>query len=262
MRIATWNVNSIRPRLPRLLALLDREQPDIVCLQETKVTDDAFPMMELSAAGYEAVVNGQKPFNGVAILSKEPAKEIARTFPGNPLPDDARLIAAKVGDVNVVSVYVINGRSVADPMYQNKLAFLTHLRAFLADTFDPSEQVVVAGDFNVCSDERDVWAPAAWEGQCHFTPAERDAVAALRDWGLVDLFRIHTTEGGIFSWWDYRAGAFHKRQGLRIDLILGTAPLAQRCSEVRIDREGRKPSTGEGAPSDHAPVIATFEEGS
>jgi len=170
------------------------------------------------------------------------------------------MIAARTGDVAVVSAYVINGRHVADPMYETKLAWLRGVREWIEETFDRHEQLIVAGDFNVCSDERDVWDPAGWEGQCHFTEPERKEIAALRDWGLVDLFRIHQPEGGHYSWWDYRAGAFHKKQGLRIDLMLATGPLAERCTEVRIDRNERRPTAGEGAPSDHAPVIATFAD--
>lgn len=259
MRVVTWNVNSLKTRLPRVLAMLDREQPEVVCLQEIKVADDAFPALELGARGYQAVTYGSQPFNGVAILARTPPVEIARAFTGNPLPGEARMIAARVGDVAVVSVYVINGRHVDDPMYEMKLAWLRGLREWIAETFDPREPLIVAGDFNVCPDERDVWDPAAWEGQCHFTEPERKEVAAMRDWGLTDLFRIHEPGAGHFSWWDYRAGNFHKKLGLRIDLMLATAPLAERCTEVRIDRNERRPKAGEGAPSDHAPVIATFD---
>lgn len=260
MRVLTWNVNSIRTRLPRLLAMLEREEPDIVCLQEIKVPDDGMPLMELSAAGYGTAVNGQSGRNGVAILAREEPKEIARVFPGDPTPEDARFIVARVGDVTVASVYVINGQVTGSPAYVAKLEWLKALRSWIATSFQPDEPLVVAGDFNVCSDERDLWDPAGWEGHCHFTEPERTEVRALADWGMVDLFRIHTPEGGHFSWWDYRAGNFHKRMGLRIDLMFATDPLARRCTEVRIDRNERRPKAGPGVPSDHAPVIATFDE--
>lgn len=262
MRIVTWNVNSIKSRLPRLLALLERENPDIVCLQEVKTTEDAFPRLELSGAGYQALVHGQQPYNGVAILAREDAKveEIARDFPGNPLPEEARLIAARVNGLSVASLYVINGRAVGDPMYEAKLVFLRSLREWIGSTVAASDPFLIAGDFNVCTDERDLWDPAGWEGHCHFTQPEREEIARWHAWGLTDLFRVHTTEGGVYSWWDYRAGDFHKGKGLRIDLMLATEPLAKRCTEVRIDRNERRPRAGEGAPSDHAPVIATFSD--
>ncbi len=260
MRAITWNVNGVKPRLERLLALLEREQPDLVCLQEVKVTDEAFPRMELSGAGYVALVNGQATYNGVAILARSEPEEVARSFPGDPTPEDARMLAARVGDVTIVSAYVINGRAVGDPWFERKLAWLRGVRAWVAATFDPEEPLLIAGDFNLAPDERDVWDPEAWKGHCHFTPEEHAEFQQLTAWGLVDLFRLHTAEGGRFTWWDYRAGAFHKKEGLRIDLMLGTEPLARRCTEVRIDRNERRPKAGPGAPSDHAPVIATFDE--
>ncbi len=259
MRIITWNVNSIKARLPRVLALLEREQPDIVCLQEVKTTEEMFPRMELQAAGYEAIVHGQQPYNGVAILTRGDAQEITRDFDGNPLPEEARLVVARVGDLTVASAYVINGRSTGDPMYKAKLVWLRSLREWIGATFTPSDRFVIAGDFNLCPDERDLWDPIGWQGHCHFTAPEREEIAAWKAWGLVDLFRIHTADAGHYSWWDYRAGAFHKREGLRIDLMLATQAVAERCTEVRIDRNERRPTAGEGAPSDHAPVIATFD---
>jgi exodeoxyribonuclease-3 len=169
-------------------------------------------------------------------------------------------MAARVGDVTAISVYVINGQVTGSPAYVAKLQWLKAFRSWLDVTFEPSEPLVIAGDFNVCSDERDLWDPAGWEGHCHFTDPERAEVRALTGWGLTDLFRIHTPDGGHFSWWDYRAGAFHKRMGLRIDLMFATEPLASRCREVRIDRNERRPKAGPGAPSDHAPVIADFDD--
>ena len=259
MRVVTWNVNSIKSRFERFLALLEREGPDVVLLQELKVSDDAFPLMELQALGYHAVVNGQQPYNGVGIVAREHPVEIARAFPGDPAPGESRMIAARVGDLTVVSVYVINGRAVGTPTFEAKLAWLAGLRTWIATTFDPTEPLIVGGDFNVAPDDRDVWAPALWRGQCHFTDEEHAALDALRAWGLIDLFRIHDQDAGRFTWWDYRQGAFHKGEGLRIDLLWGTASVAARCTEVRIDRNERRPKAGPGAPSDHAPVIATLD---
>lgn len=259
MRVATWNVNGVKPRLERLLALLERESPDVVCLQEVKVIEEGFPRLELAAAGYDALVHGQRAYNGVAILAREPMVEIGRGFEANPVPDEARVIAARVAGITVVSLYVINGKQVGDIAFDNKLAFLDALRAWIGATFDPDEPLLICGDFNVAPDDRDVWDPVAWEGQCHFTDAEHDRLHALSAWGLADLFRLHVPDAGLFTWWDYRAGNFHKKLGLRIDLMLGTEPLATRCTEVRIDRNERRPTAGPGAPSDHAPVIATFE---
>lgn len=260
MRVITWNLNSIRQRLPRLLALLDREAPDVVCLQETKITDELFPLEQLAERGYVASTWGQRSYNGVAILSRETPQTIERGFPGDPCPQEARLLTARFEHLTVISAYVVNGRTVADPAYQTKLAWLDALRGWIDTSFSPEDPIIVAGDFNVAPDERDVHDPQRWRGHVHFTKAERERVRALLDWGFADLLRQHTQDGGIFSWWDYRAGAFHRGWGLRIDLILGTEPLARRVREVRVDRTERKPSAGEGAPSDHAPVIATLDD--
>ncbi|HEX9712944.1 MAG TPA: exodeoxyribonuclease III [Actinomycetota bacterium] len=260
MRIVTWNVNSIKQRLPRLLALLDREAPDIVCLQETKCPDEAFPHEQLAERGYHAATYGQRAYNGVAVLSREAPLSLERGFTADPTPDEARLLTARYDALTVISAYVINGRAIGDPAYERKLAWLDALRAWIAGTFSPEEPLVLAGDFNVAPEARDVHDPAGWEGSIHFSEPERTRVRALLDWGFADLLRRHTTDGGIFTWWDYRAGAFHKGWGLRIDLILGTEPLAGRVEEVRVDRNERRPKAGEGAPSDHAPVIATLAD--
>lgn len=260
MKIVTWNVNSIRQRLPRLVALLERERPDVVCLQETKTTDDLFPHEAIADAGYTAAVWGQRSYNGVAILSPVEPDEVTRGFPGDPCPQDARMIAARYGDLTVVDVYVVNGKRVGDPAYETKLAWLDGLRAWLEATFTPEDALLVCGDFNVAPEERDVHDPKRWAGKNLFSEPERERVRALLDWGMADLFRLHHQEGGVFSWWDYRAGAFHRGWGLRIDLMLGTEPVAKRCNEVRIDRNERRPTAGEGAPSDHAPVIAALDD--
>jgi exodeoxyribonuclease-3 len=259
VKLVTWNVNSIKQRLPRLLALIERHAPDVVCLQETKVEDAAFPTLELVGAGYECATYGQRAYNGVAILSRVGLKDIRVGFDGDPAAEQARVISARVGDITAVSVYVVNGKTVGDPAYDVKLAWLDALRTWLAATFDADEGLVVAGDFNVTPDDRDVWDADLWRGKNLASEPERAALAALRAWGLTDLARAAAGDvPGPFTYWDYTAGAFHKGWGLRIDLALGTAPVAERLESVVVERDERKPTFGEGKPSDHAPLIVTF----
>jgi exodeoxyribonuclease-3 len=259
MRLITWNVNSIRQRLPRLLALLERHQPDVVCLQETKVEDHEFPTMEISAAGYECATFGQRAYNGVAILSRAPLDGVTTGFAGDPAPEQSRVIAARAGGVDVVCVYVVNGKAVGDPAYDTKLAWLDAMRAWIDDRYDPAGPLVVTGDFNVTPDDRDLWDPEGWRGQNLASEPERQRLASLMNWGLVDLGRQAAGDvQGPFAFWDYQAGAFHKGWGLRIDLMLGTAAVAERLEEVIVDRDERKPTFGEGKPSDHAPVVVTL----
>ncbi len=259
MRLVTWNVNSVRQRLPRLLALLERHQPDIVCLQETKVEDHDFPTMEIAAAGYDCVLLGQRAYNGVAIVSRVGLDDVRTGFEGDPVPEQSRVLSALAGDLRVVCVYVVNGKGVEDPAYQTKLAWLDALRAWLAASFDPAEPLVVTGDFNVAPDDRDVWDADLWRGQNLASEPERERLRALFDWGLTDLGRTFAGDvPGPFSFWDYQAGAFHKGWGLRIDLALGTAPVVERLADVFVERDERKPTFGEGKPSDHAPVVVTL----
>jgi exodeoxyribonuclease-3 len=256
VRLVTWNVNSIRQRLARLLAMLDRHAPDVVCLQETKVEDDAFPMMDLQAAGYEAAVLGQRAYNGVAILARKGLDDVRAGFDGDPVPEQSRVVSAMVDGTRIVCVYVVNGKSVGDPAYLTKLAWLDALREWIAASFDPAAPMIVAGDFNIAPDDRDVWDVELWRDQNLASGPERERLAALRDWGLTDLGRAAAGDvQGPFSYWDYTAGAFHKGWGLRIDLALGTAPIASRLASVVVERDERKPTFGEGKPSDHAPVI-------
>jgi exodeoxyribonuclease-3 len=257
MRLITWNVNSLRARLPRVLALLEREQPDFLLLQETKLFDKDFPFLEIQATGYHAVTHGQAPFNGVAVLSRNEPDNVTAGFPADPIPEEARVIAATFGDLTVISAYVVNGRDLTDPMYTVKLEWLDALQAWIVDTFDPTGNLVIAGDFNITPDDRDLYDPDLAGGVHHSEP-ERNRLSGMLDWGLVDLLRIHHEDTGPFTWWDYRGGNFHRGLGLRIDLILGTRSLAERCTDVRVDRNERKPTAGEGKPSDHAPVIAQF----
>jgi exodeoxyribonuclease-3 len=259
VKIITWNVNSVRQRLARLLALLERHDPDVVCLQETKVEDEAFPTLELDAAGYESVSFGQRAYNGVAILSRSPVVDVRRGFPGDPLPDEARVLGGTVDDLRVLNLYVVNGKAVGTPTYDRKLAWLDALTGWLRGTHDPRDPLLVVGDFNIAPEEEDVHDPERWADTIHFTDPERQRVRAMLDWGLVDLLRLSHEGPGPFTWWDYRFGAFHRGWGLRLDLALGTHPVADRCAGVLVDRDERKPTFGEGKPSDHAPVIVTLD---
>jgi len=259
VKLVTWNVNSVRQRLARLLAMLERHEPDVVCLQETKVEDAEFPMMEVSAAGYEVATLGQRAYNGVAILSRVGLDDVTTGFAGDPVPEQSRVVSAKAGDLDVVCVYVVNGKEVGDPAYETKLVWLEALRSWLGDTRDPARPLIVAGDFNIAPDDRDVWDPELWAGKNLASEPERARLRALMDWGLTDLGRASAGDvQGPFAYWDYQAGAFHKGWGLRIDLALGTAPIAARLKDVVVERDERKPTFGEGKPSDHAPVIVTL----
>jgi exodeoxyribonuclease-3 len=259
MRLATWNVNSLGARLERVEAWLREASPDVLCLQETKLADDAFPALTFSALGYESIHHGQGRWNGVAILSRVGLDAPAVGFaPGDRIPrDEARIVSATCGGVRVASVYVPNGRSPDHEQYEFKLEWLEDLHAHLADSCDPSADVVVCGDFNVAPDDRDVYDPKKFVGSTHVTPQERAAVAKLVDWGLVDVFREHHQEAGLYSWWDYRAGDFHQHRGLRIDLVLASRSLAGRAVWSLVDRNARK---GKPTPSDHAPVVVEFAD--
>ncbi len=254
MVIATWNVNSVRARLPRLLRWLERRQPDVVCLQETKVVDEEFPRADVEGLGYHCTLFGQKTYNGVAILSREQPRHASFGLPGEPEGAERRLVAATIGGVRVVSVYVPNGKDVEHPAYRAKLVWLEQLRQYLAEVCAATDEVAVCGDFNVAPDERDVWDVELWRGRNLFSELERAAFQALLAEGFVDTLRLHHPEGGLYTWWDYRQGAFHRGWGLRIDHILASRPLAARCVAAGVDRDERK---GE-QPSDHAPVLAEF----
>jgi len=264
VRLVTWNVNSLKARLDRVEAWLAAAQPDVVCLQETKMADDAFPALAFQALGYDSAHHGQGRWNGVAILSRLGLDEVVSGFDDGDEPDpDARLLWATCGGVRVASAYVPNGRALDDPHYDYKLAWLERLRRKIATerTADDAPEVVVAGDFNVAPEDRDVWDPARFAGATHVSEPERAALAGIADLGLVDVFRQHHDDDGVYSWWDYRGGALHKGHGLRIDLVLATTKLAETCSAVRIDRDERKPTGNPagGTPSDHAPVVAEFD---
>jgi exodeoxyribonuclease-3 len=255
MRIATWNVNSIKARLPRLLAWLERQKPDVLCLQELKTMDEKFPAGEIVAAGYHALAHGQKTYNGVAILARAQLSEEARGMDDGVEDPQARLIAAQVAGVRILSVYVPNGAEIGSEKWAYKLEWLARLRRFLERRYAPSDPLVVCGDLNIAPEARDVHDPAAWEGTVLFHPAVRASFKEITTWGLADTLRMHHSEGGLYTWWDYRMLAFPKNLGLRIDHILASPPMASKCVSVAIDRQERKGKL----PSDHAPVIAAFD---
>lgn len=250
MTIVTWNVNSVRAREARLLAWLAERQPDVVCLQELKGIETTFPFEAVQALGYHAVVNGQPTYNGVAILSRTPPTEVVRGLDDGVDDPQARLIAADVGDVRVVCVYVPNGAEPDSDKYRYKLEWLRRLRTWLERDARPDHAVVVCGDFNIVPTDADAHDADEWRGTVLLNGEVRSCLADLLDWGLVDVFgRLHPG-GGLYTWWDYRNLSFPMNRGLRIDLLLATAPVADRCVEAWVDREQRKGAK----PSDHAPV--------
>ncbi len=251
MRLATWNVNSLKARLPRVEAWLTEVQPDVVCLQETKLADGAFPALAFTTLGYEAVHHGEGRWNGVAILSRVGICDPVNGFGADDDDPEARLLWATCGGIRVASAYVPNGRSLDDDHYRYKLGWMAKLRAQLAAESPPADPVVVAGDFNIAPADLDVYDPAQFVDSTHTSAAERDVLAEIEGWGMVDTFRVQHPEPHLYSWWDYRAGNFHKHKGMRIDLILATAPVAERVTFATIDRNARKGPQ----PSDHAPVI-------
>jgi exodeoxyribonuclease-3 len=260
VRIATWNVNSVLARLPRLVEWLEQAAPDVACLQETKVGADDFPADAVAALGYAVAHHGQGRWNGVAVLSRVGLADVVRGLPGDPgFPDqqtlEARTIAATCGPVRLQSVYVPNGRSPDDPHYAYKLRWLAALRAAVAADVSADRPFALMGDFNIAPADADVWDPAAFAGSTHVTPAERAALAALRETGLTDVIPTIAKGPHPYTYWDYRAGSFHKGMGMRIDLVYANAALAGAVSGAWVDREARK---GKG-PSDHAPVIADLD---
>jgi exodeoxyribonuclease-3 len=268
MRIATWNVNSLKARLPKVLGWLERARPDVLLLQETKLSDADAPVAAFREAGYQLAHHGQGSRNGVAIASRCGIAGVVTAF-GDPDAtgasgaddteplSEARMIAAICGEVHVVSLYAPNGRFVGSPWYHAKLAWYERLAEWLGEAAVPSEPLVLGGDFNVAPDDSDVWDPRACHGGTHVSAPEREAWARLCDWGLVDTYRLHHPESGRFSWWDYRAGAFHRNVGMRIDHLLATKPVAARTVWAEIDREARK---GKPIPSDHAPVLIDLDQ--
>ncbi|MDE3205168.1 MAG: exodeoxyribonuclease III [Acidobacteriota bacterium] len=256
MRIATWNVNSLKVRMPRVEEWISYARPDVLCLQETKLSDAAFPHMAFSALGYESVHHGSGQWNGVAILSRvgidDPVAGFASHLEADP---DTRIITATCGGVTVSSVYVPNGRSLDSDHYAYKLAWLERLRDHVDALGRPDGEVAVCGDFNIAPSDADVWDPAAFSGSTHVSQPEREALARLEEWGLVDAFRRRYPDDRLYTYWDYRAGDFHEHRGMRIDLVLMTEPLVARMRWALVDRNARKGKQ----PSDHAPVFVDVE---
>lgn len=253
MRIASWNVNSVRTRLDQLTGWLARAAPDVVCLQETKCEDGQFPEAALADAGYRAVCFGQKSYNGVAIAARFGLSidDVQRNLRGDAGDAHRRLIAATIEGVRIINVYVPNGQAVGTDAFVYKLGWLDRLRQEIAERHKPGDELLICGDFNVAPEPIDVYDPKRWEGQVLFHPDERAALRRLLEWGLVDGYRLRHAEQKAYSWWDYRMGAYRKNHGLRIDLALLTRPLAERCTDVSIDTRPRELER----PSDHAPVV-------
>jgi exodeoxyribonuclease III len=266
MRIATWNVNSLKARMEKVTWWLDRVSPDVLLLQETKLTDSEGRRDLLAAFGYELAHHGQGGRNGVAIASRCGLDDVTTNFGSvgqgaaasdkEPL-SEARMISAICGETRVVCLYAPNGRTVGSPTYVAKLAWYEHLTRWLRDSRSPEEPLVVGGDFNIAPDDRDVWDATACHGGTHVSPPEREAFQRLLGWGLVDSFRQLHAEGERYTWWDYRAGDFYKNFGMRIDHLLLTTPVAARAIAIEIDREARK---GKPIPSDHAPLVLDLDE--
>ena len=268
MRIATCTVNSLKARLEKVAWWLERARPDVLLMQETKLTDEAAPGDAFQALGYELAHHGQGRWNGVAIASRCGIDDVVTNF-GEPLAPDptpdvgddtplaeARMLAATCGGVRVVTVYAPNGRAVGTPFYQAKLAWYGRLARWLEADADPAGPLVLGGDFNVAPEDADVWDPRACHGGTHVSPPEREAFFRLCRWGLVDAYRLHRPEPGRYTWWDYRAGAFHRNFGMRIDHLLATRAVADRTVWAEIDRAARK---GKPVPSDHAPVVIDLD---
>lgn len=255
MKIATWNINSINSRIEHVVDWCKKNQPDVLCLQETKCVDAKFPHGRFSAIGYEhCAFLGEKAYNGVAIISKEPLQGIQKNLPDDKADSPKRLIAAKIGNVHILNAYVPHGTKLGSDKFAYKLKWLERLGSYLSKNFRTTENVILCGDLNIAPHELDVWKPSLWKDKIHFTKAERDALQTLKRWGFVDVFRQINDDLKEYSWWDYFHHSFEKDHGLRIDHIWASPPLAERCTDCWIDKSPRELDK----PSDHAPVIAEF----
>ena len=252
--LITWNINGIRARQEHLHNWLVNHSPDVLCLQETKIEDEKFPRDAIAEAGYHCAFAGQKAYNGVAILSRLPIEDVRIGFTGDNSEEQKRLIAATIGGVRVVNAYFPNGQALDSPKFPEKLDFYSKLRTYFDSLHQPSEPVVLVGDFNIAADARDVYDPEAMAGQIHFSEREHEALEHLRAWGFVDIFRKFVKDGGFYSWWDFRQAAFRRNMGLRIDHIWASEPLAERFTECWIAKEER----AKEKPSDHAPVVGEY----
>jgi exodeoxyribonuclease-3 len=275
VRISTWNVNSLKARQDALNRWLERAAPDVLMMQETKLSDEEAPVMPFQMQGYQLLHHGEGRWNGVAIASREPITDVITNFGDGPVRDsragasvgmeeddfnpfdEARMVSGVTGGIRFVSLYAPNGRVVGSPFYEGKLRWFDRLAHWLEEASEPTQPLVIGGDLNATPDDADVWDPVKAHGGTHVSPAERDALARLRAWGLTDLYRVHESGRGRFSWWDYRAGMFHRNEGMRIDLLYGTRTVADRVVWAEIDREARK---GPPIPSDHAPVVVDLDQ--
>ena len=256
VKVTTWNVNSVNSRLERVKAFLARESPDYLCLQELKCVDEKFPHEAFLECGYHSAIFGQKAYNGVAVLSKEPVEILFKNFDDDISDEQSRTITVRTNHgFDLISAYVPNGQSFGSDKYAYKMQWLNRAKSFLNRHWSPSSAVVLVGDFNIAPDDRDVYDPVAWKDHIHCSPDERRALGELVAFGLIDTFRMHEQGDSLFSWWDYREMSFSRNKGLRIDIIYCTPPQAAKCRRVTIDREER---SGE-KPSDHAPVTAVFD---
>jgi len=253
VKIATWNVNSLRVRLPHVLDWLKAEQPDVLALQETKLTDDAFPREAFEELGYQARFSGQKTYNGVAVIARAPMQDIVTDIPDLDDPQ-RRILGVTVNGIRVLNLYVVNGSEVGSEKFAYKLDWLDKVTRYIEQDMKAHPDYVVLGDFNIAPEDRDCYDPEGWRERILCSTPERQALARIFDLGLVDCFRLFEQEGGHYSWWDYRAAAFRRNMGLRIDLILASRPLAERCTACWIDKAPRRLER----PSDHAPVVAEF----
>jgi len=252
-KIASWNVNSLNVRLPHVLAWCDVTSPDVLALQETKLPDERYPQQELLDAGYHSVFSGQKTYNGVAILSREPATDPVTDIPGLEDPQ-RRILAATVGDVRIIDLYVVNGSEVGSEKFAYKLHWLERVTAWLETEMEQHQNVIVLGDFNIAPDDRDVYDPEEWREKILCSTQERDALKTILAMGLQDTFRMFEQEERSWSWWDYRMNMFRRKLGLRIDLVLASKAMAKRCVASYVDIEPRR----QERPSDHAPAVAEF----
>jgi exodeoxyribonuclease III len=254
VKIATWNVNSVLARLPQVLRWLEAAAPDVLCMQETKCVDERFPAGDFASLGYSCESFGQAAYNGVAILSRIKCEQVQRGLPDDDQGAQSRLLAATINGIRIVNVYVPNGQAVGAEKYYFKLEWMRRLRAYFDSHYQTSERVLLCGDFNVAPEDLDVHDPDLWRGRILFSEPEHDALSRIKDWGFVDAFRLHNSEDKQYSWWDYRAGAFRRNLGLRIDHVWVTRSLAEASTRVVIDKEPRRWEK----PSDHAPVVAEF----
>ncbi|HEY9793450.1 MAG TPA: exodeoxyribonuclease III [Candidatus Obscuribacterales bacterium] len=255
MIFITWNVNSITARQSHVEQLLESYEPDIFCMQETKIIDDKFPREMFTQRGYEVEIYGEKSYNGVAIASKEALSGVTRGFKVEIAAGSRRLIAGEIGDLKVLNIYIPNGQAVGSEKYYYKLEWICALKKHIEENYKPSDQLVVCGDFNIAPEDIDVYRPQEWNGAIMASAEERKHLNDIKDWGFIDVFRSHHDEGGLYTWWDYQRGAFRRNAGFRIDHVWATQPLADKCAGVIVAREMRELER----PSDHAPVVAEFE---